>query len=84
MKEKLTKAFLWLTAHPLTFSRILLIAASIVLAIVLFIVSQAVLIAVSGWLIVAEIAAGFLYFAMIIINKGRQEGIDRAAGRRRW
>lgn len=77
VKEKLCKFYNYMTAHPLTYSRMLGIFGLGVVALVTFIVSQVVLWMLSGWFILVEIIMLVLWFAMLATNAGREEEMYR-------
>lgn len=77
LKEKLIKFYEYMTAHPLSFSRMLGIFGIGVVSLISFLVAQVVLWVLSGWLIFAEIILFFLWLAMLATNAGREEDLKR-------
>lgn len=82
LKEKIGKGWAWLTAHPLTFTRVIAGVITGLILVVAFLVTQFILGSISGWLIILEVLLVAMYAFMVVVNAGRQEELDRKA--RRW
>lgn len=77
VKEKIKRGWNWMTAHPISFGRMLGMAGIGITLAFSFIILQIVLGAISGWLLILEILLAALYFVMCAINGSRQLEIDR-------
>lgn len=82
VKEKLVKFYNFMTAHPLSFARVVgcfTIGTAVVVA---SLAAQVIMGMISGWFLFLEIVLGFLWLIMKIINNGREQEIKRKSGYR--